>query len=312
MSLIATKYGHLSSTTAGTMVSVSRRDRSQFGGPLYLGPAIEITPAELSSYECKGYAWQPKLDGCWCEIRCRRGFNELWSRNGKQSFTEGTEELTHLPTGLKDTYLVGEIEYATEASTSVYRKLGYRRIWLYDIHRFNGKDLYHLTYGERWQLLQKTYKQLSQPLKKVLLLVDCGKSGFRKAYDTYSTQELMEGIVLKKWDAQGFDTRNSLGKSMAIVRCKSTFTRDYAVIGWALTPKGAVTAVLGLWTGTGFKQVFQTPLPNMVVVKNHLNHEGKVVECFGWGLGKSGSLRHGHYRRFRPDKKVKDCTLESR
>ena len=307
MSLMATKYGHL--PPVGTVVS--RRDRSQFGGPRYLGPAIEIGPTELPSYEGKGYLWQPKLDGCWCEMRCKRGFNELWSRNGKQSFTEGTEELTHLPTGLKDTYLVGEIEYATEASTSMYHKLGYRRIWLYDIHRLNGKDLYHLTYAARWKVLNQVYsKQLAKPLKRMLLLVACGKNDFRKAYDTYSTRELMEGIVLKKEDAIGFDKVNSLGKSIAIIRCKSTFTRDYAVIGWALTPKGNITAVLGLWTGTGFKQVFQTPLPSMKVTHNKLNHEGKVVECFGWGMGKSGSLRHGHFKRFRPDKTSKECILQ--
>lgn len=305
MGRLAEKYGHIAPVV--TVPTSNRRAHFLTGGPRYLGPAVDLTPKDLSNYEGKGYIWQPKLDGCWCELRCLSGYNELWSRNGKQSFTDDVAALTNLKTGLRDTYLVGEIEYATEASTAMHAKLGYRRIWLYDLHRVSGKDLYHLRYGERWKLLQKLYRQFSPQVKKRLLLVDCGTKNFRKAYDAYCTQELMEGIVLKHLDSKGFDTANSSGKSSCFLRCKTTFTRDYVVLGWAYTPKQNITAVLGLWTGTGYKEVLRTPLPDMRVVNGKLNHEGKVVQCYGWGVGKSGSLRHGHFDRFRPDKKAKDC-----
>jgi ATP-dependent DNA ligase len=276
----------------------------------YLGPKVDLGRESLQEFEGRGYICQSKIDGCWCAMVCSPEGNTFTSRNNKPFSGESINGLEFLDTGLQDTELVGEIECATEAATAIYRKLGYRRIRLYDINRLNGADLTSLSYGKRWEILQQVHAELSEAVQERLLLVEAWLEGFQVAYDWACTQEGIEGVVLKKLHHDGHSEKNSSGKSDTQLRCKRTVTGDFVVMGWDLTEisKG-LTAKLGLYKKGQLVKVMTAAVPDMELTEDkRLNHEGRVAEFMGWDRFKSGALRHGQFVRWREDKNPEDCT----
>src|SRR5580693_2266937 len=100
----------------------------------YVGVGGHSLPSDLTRFEREKDVWaaEEKHDGCWCEVRTdAEGIvRELIGRSGLSFEGDATSGLLGLRTPWPNTVLVGEIETATQASTKIVQKLGYRRVWL--------------------------------------------------------------------------------------------------------------------------------------------------------------------------------------
>ncbi|HUS89518.1 MAG TPA: hypothetical protein VMW91_09160 [Desulfosporosinus sp.] len=279
----------------------------------YCGPKLDGVRANLKELEKYGNrVAERKKDGRWCAIHVdhfqpqKHKFESRAGNDHNGSLIQGLNNLDLGNLG-KDTILVGELEAGTEAANKRFAKLGYRRVWLFDVVLLRGHDLRKMILKDRRTLLRETiWNMLPEKTKQFLLLVEDTNKGFIKFYD--STLKIGdEGVVVKRVDVSGWSYRAS-GKTDDWVRVKPMQTIDYAVMGPDRTDGGELTARLGLWDNGKLRKVLKYQLPKMTLLSNgSLAEEGCVVEMYGRELFESGSLRSAQFLRWREDKTPNMC-----
>ena len=273
----------------------------------YVGVGGNITPGELSRYENSEFAAEAKKDGCWVEVRTDAdGFiEELVGRSGLRFSGDAVSGLIGLKTPWSNTILAGELETATESATKIHSKLGYRRIWLFDVTQLLGQSVLALDYDTRRELLEAAVGQeLSLEARKRLLLVEQVIEGFA-AFFTKVTAEDGEGLVLKR--RKSLYKQTSSGRSEHWVRCKTLRSVDYYVTRLERTEKGNISLKLALYRNGEFVEVGKIIAPARV--RDPKTLVGQVVECIGAELHDSGMLRHARFNRVRKDKKAEECNV---
>src|SRR3972149_6057174 len=272
----------------------------------YIGPKQTISPDELSRYENGQWAAEIKHDGSWACVETDNSgiITKITSRVGKPFVGDSVRGLIGLHTHLSNCVLAGELETASEAATLIYNKIGYRRFHIFDAPVLLEKDIRHLSYKERRNLLQIGTEKANLDVSKRLLLVESKHSGFKDFFD-YVLKNGGEGIVLKRFNSKYF-CNNSDGKIEEWIRAKPSHTVDYFVTEIGKTPGGSDNLKLGLWRNNKIEYVctFQVPLKYKAT-----QLVGRVVECFGAEIMKSGALRHARFKRIRTDKTKEMCTL---
>lgn len=287
-----------------------RRSRTN----LYSGPLVEIQRRDLPALERKGnFVAEAKMDGAWCALHVSEENHRFESRTGLEfegSEIEGLEGID-LGSKLDGTILVGELEVASEIATKAFRVNGYRRIWLFDVIAFRGKDLRDIVYKDRRELLHQTiFRSVPVESRNRVHLVDWATSGFVKFYDRVIA-EGGEGLVVKPLNSTCRPTRAD-GKTPEMMRVKPWRTVDYVVVGAEKTAEG-ISARLALWSDGKLRVVMRAPLEGLELTfeaEGKSNMDGKIVEMRGRELGASGALRHAQFSRYRSDKSVEDCTGE--
>lgn len=276
----------------------------------YLGPKIQVTPDECERYESEGcYAAEEKRDGCWAELRTDASgrIKSLTSRVGKRFTGDNVNGLHKLNTGLPNVVLACELECGSEAATERYRALRYRRAHPFDLLAFGGKDVTRQPYTERRRLLASILATLKGDAKKRLPLVRAERSGFAEMFDDVMNDG-GEGLVFKRVDSL-YVPRTSDGKVEDWIRCKPYRFVDYVVTSVGKSPQGSDNLKCGLYVSGKLKEV--CTIKNLPSGTNARKLVGRVVECKGAEVFKSGALRHGHLSRLRSDKDPEDCTLEA-
>jgi len=273
----------------------------------YLGPRLQITPDEISRYENGAWAAEEKRDGAWAEVKIGPDgkIQSLTSRVGKLFTGDTSNGLVGLQTHLPNSILVGELEAASEAATDRYRALGYRRLHIFDAPILAGQDLTSQDYETRRKIVEQFVPGKTEDVKLRLLVVKQASHNFKDFYASVM-EDGGEGLVFKK--------RNSLYRPMAgdgkvdsWIRCKPVNFVDYVVLRVDKSEGGTDNLKVGLY--------INGKLTEWCTIKNLPRsvkpHElvGKVIECRGAEILKSGALRHGHFERVRDDKPKESCTI---
>lgn len=286
---------------------------------MYCGPLVECSRRELPGLELRGgYVAERKYDGAWCawyvdHAGARQ--HRFESRVGLEFSGTEVDGLANVDMGAvgKGTILVGELEVASEAATRMYRRIGHRRIHLFDVIAHRGEDVRGWKLTDRMTLLRLTVKNAmprATARSGAVLLAEQVFSGFAPFYD-YIVSHGGEGIVVKPLSSAARPTRSD-GKTPEWIRCKPWTTVDYVVCGPARTEKGELSAKLGLWRDGRPRVVLQCGVEGLELTHDgqHLVQEGSVVELYGREVMASGALRHATFLRYRPDKRPEECTGE--
>lgn len=275
----------------------------------YVGPKVQVTPDEIGFYEKSGlWSAEEKRDGAWAEIRIGEDgkIKSLTSRVGKAFGGDATAGLVGLQTHLPNSLLVGELETASEAATDRYRALGYRRVHIFDAPIIAGMAITEKDYETRRGVVEQFVPSANPEVAKRMLVVKRVTNGFGSFY-----RDVMadggEGLVFKKRDSI-YRSYSSDGKVECWVRCKPTNFVDFVVMGVGKSASGASDNLkVGLYIDGKLTEC--CTIKNTPAKLNLHALVGKVIECKGAELLKSGALRHGHYVRQRDDKSAESCTL---
>lgn len=275
----------------------------------YVGPKVQVTPDEIDFYEKSGlWAAEEKRDGAWAELRTDDlgRVVSLSSRVGKPFSGDAVSGLLGLQTHLPKSVLVGELETASEAATERYKAIGYRRIHIFDAPVIAGMDLTGKDYLSRRQVVEQFVPGKTEEVTKRILIVRQAPKHFRNFYDAVMADG-GEGLVFKKV-ASVYKSFSSDGKVEDWVRCKPYSFVDYVVLKVGRSESGASENLkVGLFISGKLTEC--CTIKNTPRGLNLHGLVGKVIECKGAEVMKSGALRHGHFVRVREDKLPEHCTL---
>lgn len=275
----------------------------------YVGPKTQVTPDDIGRYENGQWYAEEKRDGAWAAVKIDGDGKivSLTSRVGKPFMGDHVAGLVGLQTQLPNSTLVGELEAASEAATERYKALGYRRVHIFDAPFLCGYDLTDKAYQDRRQVIEQFVAAKDDYISKRMPIVRQAKSSFKAFYDTVMADG-GEGLVFKRHGSI-YRSHSSDGKVDEWVRCKPYSFVDYVVMSVGRSDGGSPNLQVGLH--------IKGRLTRICTIKNtpaKLDLEslvGRVIECKGAEVLKSGALRHGHFQRVRDDKLPADCTFES-
>lgn len=99
----------------------------------------------------RGWAWQPKVDGCYIRASTDRAgcITQMIQRSGRPL----ESDLVGVATGLPDAVLHGEAEAHTEAGRRAAATRGWACLHLFDVTRVRGRALHRETYADRYARL---------------------------------------------------------------------------------------------------------------------------------------------------------------
>lgn len=277
----------------------------------YVGPKVQVTPDEITFYEKSGqWAAEEKRDGAWAEMKIGPDgrVTSLISRVGKSFGPDATAGLLGLQTHLPNSLLVGELETASEAATDRFRAIGYRRIHIFDAPIIAGMDITQQSYEARRSAVEALVPGKTADVSKRILVIQRVTAAFGNFYQSVMADG-GEGLVFKK-KGSIYRSYSSDGKVDEWVRCKPFSFVDYVVMHVGKSASGASDNLkVGLF--------FNGKLTECCTIKNTPRgldlHAlvGRVIECKGAEVMRSGALRHGHFVRVRDDKLPEHCTFHA-
>lgn len=270
---------------------------------------------------------QEKLDG-WFGIVVKDKSECYWDNGWKQYGTlQGMLAVfdAFMP---KDSIIVGEVGYGTEAETRWAAEHGYNRFIMFDVLQWDGEWWADKPAIERYNKLKEIfeaskYAKEEAPQIQIVetVILDDPLPGnnsarawkeFRKIYDHGG-----EGIVLKEMAG----TYNVGRDSNNMYKIKKYLTKDFVCIGFeesdapTFLAKGMKVAAIrcGLYVKGELKFITQTSGFSFEMRKEFTDHPekyiGKVCELGGFEIFKSGAMRHSMFLRFREDRKPEECVL---
>lgn len=290
--------------------------------PYYQGCAGKINPQKIAEFNFnpEHHIIEEKYDGIWASVEYDKdGVVTLISRPGKKKDNEQLQSLIRYLQnfGLKNTVLVGELAFGSQAAKEFSNKHGHHKIDLFDILKLKGEELYEYSLVVRkHQLSVLLHTHEADPLwVKNGEWVKAESAKFVQIkYDEVVAQG-GEGLIVK-------DTRDRNyifgGKSKLWYKIKKLVTMDYVIMGYSPTDS-ADFAARG-WIGgiiCGLYQegelVEKVTLGSMtfqlreMFSKDKHKYIGQVLEVGGNEIFKSGALRHPFYKGLRDDKDPLEC-----
>lgn len=126
----------------------------------YVGAGARLTPERGLELDAKRWAWMPKIDGVYARVSLdRRGrIANVLSRAGAPLVE--ARELVGILAGPRDSVFHGELEAHTEAGNRAAGIRGWRVLHLFDVTRFDGRDVTPLCYAGRYGLLHQAQAEL--------------------------------------------------------------------------------------------------------------------------------------------------------
>jgi ATP-dependent DNA ligase len=271
-----------------------------------------ITEKRLAELDATGdYVLEEKYDGDWALATIdRRGkIMEIESRTGLAFGGVDIEGLVGLDLDTPSAMVVGELT----ADLVNGRKIGTRRLHLFDLIEFEGQSTRKLPLLSRRERLEWLHGRLDRHAQDRVLLVPQIEADFVAAYEEILKNGGEGGVA--KLTSSLYNPINADGKIEEWMRIKPKRYVDYVVMSHDVATKGTPNLQLGLVkkTKTGNRPVKVMSVTVPVELRNaNLNRlVGTVVECSGYEMFPSGALRHAHVERVRKDKVVAQCTYEA-
>lgn len=292
----------------------------------YQGCKGVIDPFNIAGFDFSaGYLIEKKFDGHWVEVIIdSKGGVKVISSTGKEKDNDQLQSLfgylSEKLGSLKDSSLIGELDFGTERGTAFAKKYGHHRVNLFDITRLRGDD-FRITRSlvDRKEILHNALQSLNlDPLwvNESKYTVCTKASAVQKMFDKAMERE-EEGLVAKHPDSLyvGGGT-----KSAQWHKIKKIVDMDYVIMGYVPTKSDAYRAKgwigslrLGLYENG--KLVSKCDCAGLTdalrdeISRNKDKFLGRVVEVQSNDLTKTGSMRHPRFKRFRDkdDKGAEDC-----
>jgi ATP-dependent DNA ligase len=264
----------------------------------YFGPKLQISVAQLATYDNGMYVCEEKIDGQWAKATTddKGTIISLTSRVGKTFSGSAVNGLIGLNIRLANSVLIGELEHGTEAAIRRQAGSSVRRLHIFDVVQLLGTSTVSLPFHQRRKLLELALSNHNDAIH----LVENRTGDFITFYEEIITRG-GEGLVVKK-----IDSKYGSGKSEAWIRCKPVNCVDYVVMSVGRSPGGSSNLQVGLYVGDKLKRVATIKAPPRGDLKALV---GRVIECRGAEIHASGVLRHAAFVRVRDDKEPKDCIL---
>jgi len=275
----------------------------------YQGCGGIANPDSLGYFEDGSYCAERKHDGIWASCIVKNGRAEFWSRNDKKK-VEG--DILHLVqfdlSSVDDSILTGELMAFSQAS----KKQKHITYNIYDIIKFKGQDVSNLNMVERRKIIESLsiYNGKYTLTKRYY-------SGFKELFDKI-VAEGGEGIVIKKMKGKTpyrGNTRNinwyKVKKEVRISYVIAGFNDSdcdswpgdiKSIQGALYDDEGNLRTVCNIGSMTGAERRWFSDHRDEAI--------GKVIECKGYEIFKSGALRHPSLIGFRDDVDPKECTFE--
>lgn len=289
----------------------------------YVGPARLLTPSAGLAIG-RGWAWQPKFDGCYAEARTDAAgrLASVVSRAGRE--LPEAADLLGILAGPPGSVLVGELDAHTEAGIAATAARGFANLHLFDCLALAGTDLRARPYAERWGALHRaqsavegdgagrleTWRDDAAGDALTLGRPRCPTTGRRVARVPRDLRRLpivpllrseadarelwrdveagaLEGLVAVRLDARA-------GARDGKVKIKVTDTIDARVV--ATSP-----GVLRVVTRSGTTQRAWRARPEFVIQSRGGEVPGQVVEVAHHGYYRSGEPRFARVVRTRKD-----------
>lgn len=119
----------------------------------YAGAGARLDPERGLALDDRGWGWQPKLDGVYARVSLdRRGrIANVLARSGAP--LREAADLIGILAGAPDSVLCGELEAHTEAGNRAATSRGWRALHVFDVARWDGRDVSAISYAARHELL---------------------------------------------------------------------------------------------------------------------------------------------------------------
>jgi len=294
----------------------------------YQGCAGAIDPREIMNFDFKQsvYLAEQKYDGIYIQLVFDvNGKLKMISRNMKEKDNEQLESLRiyiEENLKLKDSVIVGELAFSTQAGTEYQKKYGHSKVDVFDILKYKGKELHEENVFARKEMLRVICENLSGEYVKI---AHCEIS---TEYENFNliVQKMFddivrnggEGVIVKDCNDKDYIFG---GKSKLWYKIKKLVSMDYIIVGYEdsesdkYKPKGWIKNIMCglLEDGVLVEKVRVGSMTEEIrqeISENRTKYLGTVVEVHGFEIFKSGSIRHPSFLRFRDDKDTKDCTWE--
>lgn len=273
---------------------------------------VHVGLEKLESLPVKDYFVEEKHDGQWGELVFDdEGKVHTFSRNGKPKNLKGVaEELEK--TGLKNTRIICELGFGSQAETIRANKVGHHRVILFDVIKLNGFDLRKRTLKQRRATLVYLYE------KDISCNIDMSYAPLSEIHYDLSLEEiktLYEGIV--KDGGEGIVLKDPSkpyikGKLPDWLKIKKEISKEFQIIGYEnstakkYVSKDWIKAILLAEVGDQNRaRVMQcgsmTEEMREAFSEDKSFYLGKIVEIAGFEIFTSGAVRHPSIKRMRPD-----------
>ena len=292
-------------------------------------PAMNAYIGSKDLFNQEGWIFEPKLDGFRALLYVNNDLIFL-SRNNL-SLNERFPDLTGFRKNIKakSCILDGEIVAFDSKGTPRISLLGINQSHyiIFDILMKDGKSLVDLSLAERKKILEETVKD-GKLIEKNFYTTD------GKALWKIMLEKDFEGVMAKKIDSKYYPGL----RSKVWLKIKNLNTADCVIMGYKLSEKRDFSSLmLGLYdeggklkyvgnVGTGFSletikdllilfSKYETDkkptddiikLKNLVWLKPHFVCEVEFLE-----FTKDLRIRHSAFKRMRPDKKPRQCTIKA-
>jgi len=269
-----------------------------------------------------------------CQEKMDGWFGILIKENNKCRWVRGWKEYGMLQEALKqveeylpdDSIVVCEVMYGTPYGSAMAERLGYVRVYITDVLKWNGKVVAEEPTGKRFLLLSEYFRGSNFKTNGHLCLVRTlplkagnPEESKRKAWVMFNDiyREGGEGLILKDISIP-YVLRS---KTKYMWKVKKYEVKSYVVMGFqdssAVTyhAKGMEVSSLigGLYVDGKLKEATKTSGFDFDWRKkftdNPEEYIGKVVDIAGNEIFKDGAMRHSTMLYFRPDISPKGCTL---
>ncbi len=119
----------------------------------YAGAGTRLDPERGLVLDDRAWGWQPKIDGVYARVSLdRRGrIANVLARSG--ALLREAADLIGILAGAPDSVLCGELEAHTEAGNRAATMRGWRALHVFDVARWNGRDVTASAFAERNALI---------------------------------------------------------------------------------------------------------------------------------------------------------------
>lgn len=299
----------------------------------YQGCEGHIDPREIQNFDFNKsvYLIEQKYDGIYAQLYFDlTGKLTIYSRNMKVKDNDQLESLRlyiEKTLKLKDSVIVGELAFSTQAGTEYQHKYGHSKVDIFDILRYESKELSTINLLERKALLDNICKtaQINKEYIAVsgYMISNLVGENFKRHVEDWFTKIVKdggEGLIVKDTADTSY---NFGGKSKLWYKIKKLVSMDYVIIGYedSTSEKYGSQAwikniLCGLYENGALVQKVKvgsmTEQVRKLLSENKTSYMNTVIEVAGFEIFKSGSTRHPSFLRFRDDKDAKDCTWNAK
>lgn len=126
----------------------------------YTGAGARLDPARGLALDCRRWAWQPKLDGCYVRITTDRQGRIATVRTRNLREPREAWDLRGILAGPPDAVMHGELDAHTEAGNRTAMSRGWRNVHLFDLTRSDGRSIEAMPYEARYGALHRAQSVL--------------------------------------------------------------------------------------------------------------------------------------------------------